>query len=114
MPSELGFEARLSMPFDAAIDAVTEALKAEGFGVLTRIDVHDTLKKKIGADFRPYVDAHERAARLYSDRPAWGAAAIRNIAAMGYFSSDRSIREYSEKVWGLEPVQVVGKADASS
>jgi len=55
MPSELGFEARLSMPFDAAIDAVTEALKAEGFGVLTRIDVHDTLKKKIGADFRPYV-----------------------------------------------------------
>jgi uncharacterized protein (DUF302 family) len=54
MPSELGFEARLSMPFDAAIDAVTEALKAEGFGVLTRIDVHDTLKKKIGADFRPY------------------------------------------------------------
>ncbi len=54
MPAELGFEARLSMPFDAAIDAVTEALKAEGFGVLTRIDVHDTLKKKIGADFRPY------------------------------------------------------------
>ncbi len=54
MPAELGFEARLQMPFDAAIDAVTEALKAEGFGVLTRIDVHDTLKKKIGADFRPY------------------------------------------------------------
>jgi len=55
MPSELGFEASLAMPFDAAIDAVTEALKAEGFGVLTRIDVHDTLKKKIGAEFRPYV-----------------------------------------------------------
>jgi len=55
MPAELGFEARLQMPFDAAIDAVTEALKAEGFGVLTRIDVHDTLRKKIGAEFRPYV-----------------------------------------------------------
>jgi len=55
MPAELGFEATLDLPFDAAIDKVTEALKAEGFGVLTRIDVHDTLKKKIGADFRPYV-----------------------------------------------------------
>jgi uncharacterized protein (DUF302 family) len=50
----LGFEAVLRLPFDAAIERVTEALKAEGFGVLTRIDVHDTLRKKIGADFRPY------------------------------------------------------------
>jgi len=55
MPSTLGFEATLPLAFDAAIERVTEALKAEGFGVLTRIDVHDTLKKKIGADFRPYV-----------------------------------------------------------
>jgi len=54
MPSKLGFEATLPLGFDAAIERVTEALKAEGFGVLTRIDVHDTLKKKIGADFRPY------------------------------------------------------------
>jgi uncharacterized protein (DUF302 family) len=55
MPSQLGFEATLPLAFDAAVERVTEALKAEGFGVLTRIDVHDTLKKKIGADFRPYV-----------------------------------------------------------
>ena len=54
MTTELGFEATLDMPFDAAIERVTEALGAEGFGVLTRIDVHDTLRKKIGAEFRPY------------------------------------------------------------
>ena len=54
MQSDLGFEAMLPLTFDAAIERVTEALKAEGFGVLTRIDVHDTLKKKIGAEFRPY------------------------------------------------------------
>jgi len=54
MPSRLGFEAELPLDFDAAIERVTEALKTEGFGVLTRIDVHDTLRKKIGAEFRPY------------------------------------------------------------
>jgi len=55
MTANLGFEATLALPFEAAIDRVTEALQSEGFGVLTRIDVRETLKKKIGADFRPYV-----------------------------------------------------------
>lgn len=40
---------------DDVIDRVTEALKAQGFGILTRIDVDSTLKTKIGVDFRPYV-----------------------------------------------------------
>jgi uncharacterized protein (DUF302 family) len=48
------FSTTLDMPFDAAVSTVTEALKQEGFGVLTEIDVKDTLKKKIDADFRPY------------------------------------------------------------
>lgn len=43
------------VPFDQAIERTTAALKSEGFGVLTTIDVKETLKKKIGADFRRYV-----------------------------------------------------------
>lgn len=43
-----------SIPYEAALVRVTEALKAEGFGVLTEIDVKETLKKKIGVDFRKY------------------------------------------------------------
>jgi uncharacterized protein (DUF302 family) len=54
MAEELGFEVRLALPYEASLEAVAAALKAEGFGVLTRIDVRATLKEKLGADFRPY------------------------------------------------------------
>jgi uncharacterized protein (DUF302 family) len=45
----------LGIPYAEAIGKVTEGLKAEGFGVLTEIDVKQTLKKKIDKDFRKYV-----------------------------------------------------------
>ncbi len=48
------FTKTLDVPFDQAIEKAAAALKERGFGVLTTIDVKDTLKKKIGADFRPY------------------------------------------------------------
>jgi uncharacterized protein (DUF302 family) len=50
----MAFEITLSGAYDEAIEQVTAALKAEGFGVLTRIDVHTTLKDKLGVEFRPY------------------------------------------------------------
>ncbi len=56
------------------------------------------------ADFRPYLDAQARAGALFTDPRAWAAKAVRNVAAMGYFSSDRAIREYSREIWGLTPV----------
>ena len=54
MTSELGFEITLGSSFDRALEQVTGALKVEGFGVLTRIDVHQALKEKLGVTFRPY------------------------------------------------------------
>ena len=52
---EYAFSAILGTSYEDAISKVTEALKEEGFGVLTEIDVKSTLKKKLNVDFRKYV-----------------------------------------------------------
>lgn len=48
------FAKTLTGSFDEVVERVTAALKEEGFGVLTTIDVRETLKAKLGAEFRPY------------------------------------------------------------
>lgn len=54
MNSTFGFEIKLDHSYELTIEKVTEALKTEGFGVLTKIDVKATLKEKLGREFRPY------------------------------------------------------------
>ena len=54
MTDKLGFEVRLTVSRDDAIDKATGALEAEGFGVLTRIEMDQAFREKIGKKFRPY------------------------------------------------------------
>jgi uncharacterized protein (DUF302 family) len=49
-----GFSKVINLGYDKAIEKVTEELKKEGFGILTEIDVKETLKKKLDVDFKPY------------------------------------------------------------
>ena len=53
--ADYGISIKLGISYEQAVAAVTEALKSEGFGVLTEIDVKATLKKKLDVDFRKYV-----------------------------------------------------------
>ncbi len=50
----IGFTVQLDTDYETALVRVTDALKAEGFGILTEIDVKATMKQKLAVDFRPY------------------------------------------------------------
>ncbi len=49
-----GFSKTVNMPYEQAVEKITEELKKEGFGVLTEIDVKETLKKKLNIDYKKY------------------------------------------------------------
>ncbi|HTD89528.1 MAG TPA: glycogen/starch/alpha-glucan phosphorylase, partial [Burkholderiales bacterium] len=53
------------------------------------------------ADYAQYMAAHARVDALYADADAWTTMAIRNVAGMGPFSSDRTVLEYAAKVWDV-------------
>jgi starch phosphorylase len=56
------------------------------------------------ADFDSYYQAHERASADYADREKWCRKSLVNIASAGIFAADRSIREYADKIWHVQPV----------
>ncbi|XP_072284549.1 glycogen phosphorylase, liver form [Pyxicephalus adspersus] len=62
---------------------------------------HDRFK--VFADFEAYVKCQERVSALYKNPKEWTKVVIKNIAASGKFSSDRTIKEYARDIWGVEP-----------
>ncbi len=58
------------------------------------------------ADLTSYDRTHTDALNLYTDRNAWNKKAVLNIAASGKFSSDRTIKEYTEEIWGVKPCPI--------
>jgi len=60
------------------------------------------------ADLPRYIEAQERAAAAWQDRPRWNRMALMNTALTGGFSSDRTVREYAQEIWNLKPVPAGG------
>ena len=58
------------------------------------------------ADFPSYLEAQRRASETFADVAAWTRKAMLNVARMGKFSSDRSVREYAQEIWHIKPVSV--------
>lgn len=58
------------------------------------------------ADYQSYVDCQKQAAEAFRDKDRWTKMAILNVARMGKFSSDRTISQYCQDIWGVEPVPV--------
>ena len=56
------------------------------------------------ADYAAYISCQERVDALYQDPEEWSRKAILNVASMGKFSSDRTIKQYAEEIWKVEPV----------
>ena len=52
---QYGFSKDLDIPYEKVIELVTEALKKEGFGILTQIDIKEKFKEKLGIDFKKYI-----------------------------------------------------------
>jgi starch phosphorylase len=93
-----------------------EALEAVRSGLFSRGDrgVYEPLVQsltggdpfRVCADFASYVECQERVSRAFANESGWTRSAILNVARMGYFSSDRAIREYASRIWRVDPVDI--------
>jgi len=108
-------------PWIEGSEALGEALELVecGFFNPDEPDLHQTVAEYLRyddpflvcADFESYRQVQEEAAHTWSDPAAWWPKVARNIAKSGKFSSDRTIREYAEQIWGLEPCPVSLEAE---
>jgi starch phosphorylase len=58
------------------------------------------------ADYQSYIDCQDTVSLTYRDPEQWARMSILTVSRMGTFSSDRSIREYCEKIWQVQPVHI--------
>jgi starch phosphorylase len=76
------------------------------FHPIVRALLEEGDRYRLLADYASYVACQETVARAYRDEPAWTRMSILNVAHMGRFSSDRTVREYATDIWGITPVRV--------
>ena len=93
----------------AAIDAMALGQFSDGDKDVFRPIVESLLQHDeylLLADFRSYIDASEKAAYAFQDRDRWTRMSILNTARSGFFTSDRTIRQYCDEIWHVKPLRV--------
>jgi glycogen phosphorylase len=89
------------------IDLIGSGFFSHGDTGLFRPLVEDLLNRDeylLLADYQSYVNCQEAVNKAYFDREKWASMSIRNVARVGKFSSDRSIRDYAKKIWNVSPL----------
>ena len=108
-----GYNPRSYVDLDEKLRAVMESLSdgtfSNGDGELFKPLVDSLLDHDpylLMADYRAYIDCQDRVDNAYRDQKLWTRMSILNVARIGTFSSDRSIRDYAENIWGVKPVKI--------
>lgn len=106
-----GYNAKMYYQQNPMIQKVIDMLKVgfdgESFADIASYLLGDNSYRDVYmclADFESYMDAHKRMDKVYKNKKNWYSKAIHNVASMGYFSSDRSINEYADKIWKIKKV----------
>ncbi|WP_238013299.1 glycogen/starch/alpha-glucan phosphorylase [Dactylosporangium sp. AC04546] len=93
----------------AAVDAIASGMFAKGDRALFAPVVEAMLGRDeylALADYRAYVECQDHVAAVWQDRDRWTRMSVLNAARTGFFSSDRTVREYCDKIWRVDPVRV--------
>ncbi|GHG52557.1 alpha-1,4 glucan phosphorylase [Flavimobilis marinus] len=92
-----------------AIDLIASGAFSNGDRNAFEFVLSDLLGKDrflVLADYQAYVDAQDKVEVAYADQEAWSRSAILNVARTGFFSSDRSIQDYLDRIWHAKPQPV--------
>ncbi|HVD65106.1 MAG TPA: glycogen/starch/alpha-glucan phosphorylase [Lapillicoccus sp.] len=96
---------------DPQLRAAIDLIASGGFSDGDRMVFEPVVSHLLGddrflalADYRSYIDAQQRVEKAYADPDAWSRSAILNVARCGFFSSDRAMREYIDRIWHAPPV----------
>ncbi|GAA0951514.1 alpha-1,4 glucan phosphorylase [Virgisporangium aurantiacum] len=108
-----GYSARSFYDQDPELRAVLDAISGGVFSSGDRDAFASVVDSVLGwdeylclGDYRSYVDCQDTVERAWQDRERWTSMSIRNTARSGFFSSDRTVRDYCRGIWNVEPVRV--------
>ncbi|KAL4656237.1 glycogen phosphorylase, liver form-like [Arapaima gigas] len=108
-----GYDAMKYYEENPELKQVVDQIKSGFFSPRTPDLFHDIIEMlfkhdrfKVFADYEDYVRCQEKVSRLYQKPKEWTKKVIKNIAASGKFSSDRTIAEYATEIWGVEPTDL--------